>query len=103
MLQALVEFEDPEEFQHCKPSNIQIGETTELPELISEQSYLLFKYFNTSRADIKEWLNSLRTIDALNQLQLQKFIVWVKTYLLLMMLQKGTLSLEIVEKFVFSV
>ena len=67
MLLALIEFEEPNEFQRCKPSNVQIGETTELPELISEQSNLLFKHFKISRASIKEWLNnSLNTIDVFN-------------------------------------
>ena len=79
MLLALIEFEEPNEFQRCKPSNVQIGETTELPELISEQSYLLFKHFKISRASIKEWLNnSLNTIDVFNHPQLLDFIAWIK-------------------------
>ena len=79
MLQALIEFKEPDEFKRCKPSNVQIGETTELPELISEQSYLLFEHFNISRASIKEWHNnSLNTIDVLNHPQLLDFIVWIK-------------------------
>ena len=53
--------------------------TTELPELISEQSYLLFKHFKISRASIKEWLNnSLNTIDVFNHPQLLDFIAWIK-------------------------
>ena len=79
MLLALIEFEEPNEFQRCKLSNVQIGETTELPELISEQSYLLFKHFKISRASIKEWLNnSLYTIDVFNHPQLLDFIAWIK-------------------------